>query len=152
MKIGTDMSLAVCKREGYLIMEYVGKGPDKLMVKGELQKEVYCNFLQYEPDYCLEEQGYTVLENGTCMAQPGEGSYRVKSGKFRGLQAMQFCSRPLMMDESHSAQDIWELYLRDKLSIDNYTGSEGQEFPTTPHELLHLASDVSSYSNIMHTS
>jgi len=149
MLIGTDISLAVCKREGYMIMEYAGKGPDRLMIKKVLQKDARCEFVQYEPDYCLEEQGYSVFENGTCMGDPGEGSYQLKNGEYRNgkhmsLQAKRFCSRPTSLDECYSAQDIWDLYLQDKKDIDSICGmaEDPPTFPTTPHQLLHLASDV----------
>src|ERR1019366_2760883 len=41
MKIGTDVNLWTCRAEGYLMMEFNSK---KLVVKGELQKNVTCRF------------------------------------------------------------------------------------------------------------
>lgn len=140
MKIGTDISLNVCKHEGYMIMEYVSR---ELLVKGKLQKDARCEFYQYWPEYCMEEKGYTVIGDGRCMSDSMEGSYWTANGH-QPMPSKQFCSWPKLLDECYSAQDIWELYLQDQESIDSVCGLKDNPhtFPTTPHELLHLTSDV----------
>lgn len=46
--IGTDVSLEVCKNEGYLMLEMDGKfTPDK-----------YIRLFRHYPDYCIEESPY----------------------------------------------------------------------------------------------
>jgi hypothetical protein len=145
MKIGTDVSLNVCKAEGYMIMEYAGRGEDKLMAKGELQKEVRCEFYTYYPSYCLEEKGYLTFEDGRCIKPSGEGSCRIKSGAVRVLPTMQFSHWPKSMSQSYTAQDVWEMYLEHKHSINGMCGdTEDREFPKTPHELMNMACAVNS--------
>ncbi len=51
MRIGTDLSLAECSREGYLMMDYKAR---ELMTKGKLNPDVEVRFFAHVPDYCEE--------------------------------------------------------------------------------------------------
>lgn len=53
----------------------------------------------------------------------------------------------LSTDKWLSANDVWELYLTDKESIDKCCGLS-HDFPTCPGSLLSLASDVDCYRGL----
>ena len=53
----------------------------------------------------------------------------------------------LITDVHLSANDIWEKYIAHKESIDETCGLS-HEFPTCPHSLLSLASDVDAYCGL----
>lgn len=52
MKIGTDVSLDVCKADGYLIMDFKKR---QLIKKGTLDADCYVRFIQHVPEYLREE-------------------------------------------------------------------------------------------------
>ena len=92
MKIGTDVCLNTCRKEGYLMMEFKKR---KLIVRKELQKDVVVRFYQHYPDYVLEDMY-------GCENPVGE--------------------RTIMMDVNYSANEIWFLYLEHKEEIDSFVG------------------------------
>ncbi len=92
MRIGTDVSLETCRKEGYLMMEFRKR---ELVKKGELQTNVNVEFIEHYPDYILKEMHGT--ENP--VGQPR-----------------------IMTSVVCDANDIWEKYLEDKESIDKCAG------------------------------
>ena len=54
MRIGTDVSMEVCRNEGYMIMEFTKRD---LVPKGVLQKDAVVRFLRHFPDYIRERMG-----------------------------------------------------------------------------------------------
>jgi hypothetical protein len=92
MKLGTDVCLQTCKKEGYLIMDFKKR---ELFIKGEFQKDVNVRFFKHYPDYVLKDIYGT--ENPV-----GEVT--------------------IMMDIDLSAEDVWESYQQDKESIDSCAG------------------------------
>lgn len=84
MKIGVDVSLATCKKDGYLIMEFKKR---ELVVKGKLATNVHVRFFAHIPDYCLEEKYGTANPVGVST---------------------------IITDVIYSANDVWELYQQHK--------------------------------------
>jgi hypothetical protein len=103
------------------------------MPRKKLNREQDCIFKASWPSYYLEEKGYTVHE-GRAWCPDGK--------------AVRW---PLRWESSHNANEVWELYQDRKADIDSWIGGQHEKFPETPLELLHLASDVSGYSNVMDT-
>jgi len=130
MTIGTDISAVVCRQEGYLQMTFNKR---KLMLGKKLDREYECTFKVTYPAYILENKGYTI-HDGRCWNDEGRPTMW-----------------PAMWESTFSANEVWDMYLDNKSDIDSYIGGSHEEFPETPHQLLHLASDVSGYSNIMDT-
>lgn len=92
MRIGTDVSLETCRKEGYLMMEFKKR---ELIVKGELQKDVNVEFIQHYPDYVLKEM--------------------YGSEKPVGVTT-------IMTSIYLDANDVWSAYQEDKESIDKCAG------------------------------
>ena len=92
MRIGTDVSLETCRKEGYLMMEFKKR---ELIVKGDLQKDINVEFIRHYPDYYLEEKYGT--ENPVGVPR-------------------------IMTSINLSANDVWESYKSDKESIDKMVG------------------------------
>ncbi len=88
MRIGTDVSLETCRKEGYLMMEFKKREP---IIKGELQKDVNVEFIEHYPDYVLKEMYGS--ENPVGVPR-------------------------IMTSITLSANDVWESYKSDKESID----------------------------------
>ena len=92
MRIGTDVSLETCRKEGYLMMEFKKR---ELVIKGELQKDVDVEFIEHYPDYVLKEM------------YGSENPVGVSTIMHRSI---------------YDANDIWSLYMEDKESIDKCAG------------------------------
>lgn len=118
MKIGTDVSLDVCRNEGYLMMEFKKR---ELIKKGVLDPECDVRFYQHLPDYCLRETYGTERPVGTPT---------------------------ICLNVWLNANDIWDLYQRNAKSIDETCGINDREFPQDEYDLLSLASDIDGYSGL----
>ncbi|RLA62118.1 MAG: hypothetical protein DRQ78_08280 [Epsilonproteobacteria bacterium] len=114
MRIGTDISIEVCRAEGYMVMDY----PVHDFRKNSCTTD--CRFTKSYPDYIREEMGWSV-------------------------------GQPIMiLDVYLNWEDLYEMYLENKESIDHFIG--GEYFETnnpSPYNLLNLASDIDMYCGLV---
>ena len=92
MRIGTDLCLKECRKEGYLMMDFKKR---ELIIKKELQKDVTIKFTKHYPDYILEE----MYGHSNPVGVPTK-----------------------ILDVEYSANDIWDLYIGKKEEIDSCAG------------------------------
>jgi hypothetical protein len=96
MRIGTDVSLDVCRAEGYLMMDYKKR---ELFVNGVFQKDCYVRFITHAPGYILEEMHGTSRPVGV---------------------------KTISLDVELTAQDVWERYREYWKAIDSSTGCKNE--------------------------
>lgn len=119
MRIGTDVNLSTCYEEGYLVMEYK-------------KRELFSG------------RGKDKIFNKDCAVR-----FLRHLPEYQRTELTRFPTNSLFLDIDLSAEDVWEMYLRDKESIDETCGVEGgYSFPTDEYELLNLASDVDMYRGL----
>ena len=124
MKIGTDVSLKVCRQEGYMMCEFKVK---ELFPKGRsegIDKDYCLRFFKHYPKYILEQM------------------YGEK-GPLLGTKTIYF-------DELLSTNDLWEKYLENSEIIDCTVGVEHGErkFPVDEYDILILADDIDVYCGL----
>jgi hypothetical protein len=128
VKIGTDVSLAVCRSEGYLVAEYK---KSELIKDGKLDKDVAVRLTRSNP--------YAWYDNGRVKFDPSLQIY--------------------VLDEDLSYNDVIEVYLCDRDSIDQYMGNVPSEYndftyvdytaiEPTIGDFLNLADTVDSYRGL----
>jgi hypothetical protein len=126
MKIGTDMSIATCRDEGYMVIEFKKR---ELIKKGILQKDVFVECTQ-----SLAVDGR--WQNG--RPQIGYTRYELYS----------------VLEIEHSWESIMEYFERHEKEIMSMCGANTREdycvnFDNpTEYDLLHLISDVNSYMGL----
>ena len=120
MVIGIDIEKQTNVEEGYMLMEFKVK---ELRPKGVFNPDMPCNFFAYYPSYLIEETD-------------NNGTFNHPNGKFLR-----------MTDVDLTANDLWNMYLDHKDSIDSMIG-DTHEFPTNEHNMLTIASDVSSHCGL----
>jgi hypothetical protein len=127
MKIGTDVSIAECRREGYLVMEFEVK---KLFPKGRkkpMDKTAAVNFTYSNPHRW----------NDSGKPMPGIPRDEL-----------------FYLDTWLSYGDLLELYIPHKDEIDQCTGNYGEEridyltIEPTEYDLLSLADMVKAYRGL----
>ena len=137
MKIGTDISLAVCRCEGYMVMEYKAK---ELMKKGVLDKDVQVNFTVSNPEVWTDN-GRPCVNSGWQQFKRNHKDSDRYAGFWIDLYAL---------DESYSFNELLEFlnYGDRKQKVSAYADWESNppnlDNPT-PFDMLNLASDLNSY-------
>jgi len=132
MKIGTDVSLATCRDEGYMVIEFKKR---ELIKKGVLQKDVYVECTQSLPYAGFSN--FPIWQNGRpCI--PGALRSEIYS----------------VYDISHSWETILEVFEDWEEGILSMCGCKSREdyfvdFDNpTEYDLLSLISDVCSYGGL----
>ena len=123
MKIGSDVSLHVCRAEGYLIMEYT---KNKLFKKGILQKDVYVRF--------TATSGYLAWNDNGKLLPP----------QLRKADAY-------ILNVGLCWDDLIEIYEYNKKGIDSlcdYEHCKPNFDSPSEYDMLNLASDIHSYCGL----
>ena len=121
MRIGTDMSLATCRAEGYLMMEFKKR---ELITKGKLNRDVWVTFLATGGYVTHDENGYP-LEIGTKMWLEVGHTF-------------------------NSLMELYEQYKESIDSMCGYSTEDRQRELADPNEydMLNLASDINAYCGL----
>jgi len=126
MKIGTDLSIATCRDEGYMVIEFKKR---ELIKNGILQKDV---FVECTQSLAVDDR----WQNG--KPQIGYTCDELYS----------------VLDISHSWESIMEFFERHEKDIMSMCGANNREEycinfdHPNEYDLLHLISDVNSYMGL----
>ena len=123
MKIGSDVSLHVCRAEGYLMMEYT---KNKLFKKGVLQKDVYVRFT-------------------------ATGGYLAWNANGKLLPPQMRKTDAYILDVSLCWDDLIEIYEYNKKGIDSlcdYEHCKPNFDSPSEYDMLNLASDIHRYCGL----
>jgi hypothetical protein len=116
MRIGMDISLSVCREEGYFMAEFKKR---ELYKGGIFRKDHYIRFFCHMPRYILDD-----MQSKGWIPTVG--------------------AKTIITDVYLSAEEIWEMYLEVKDGIDSMIGEE-HTFPQNEHDCLRIVSDLSAY-------
>lgn len=88
--------------------------------------------MSYDPDSLLREDG-SLDETFECLFE----KTRLEEG--------------LIFQNFYSLEEVWSVYQSNPGPIDNFVGQETRKKPSTPHEFLHLVSDLEAYGGYLET-
>jgi len=116
MRIGTDINIKTCKKEGYTIIDFKVSDLENKKNKS-INPDAKIRVIQYYPDY-LKYENPSAFNN---FGQPYT-----------------------MLDEIVTLESVWELYTKYKEGIENLIG-DSISYPTDRYELLNLIDSIIAY-------